>query len=135
MAHVLVAEADRHIRDLITAVLEDEDSGHWVTCVDNPWDFLSVMRSTLHPLVVIFEFRMITWGQDARIRTYDIIVREEADLARHKFIVMQPSGWEHPADLQALYDRLGALKLFVPFTVDMLLDLVAELVKESETVT
>jgi hypothetical protein len=117
----------------LSTVLSEEDLGHhWVTCVTNQWGFVSSLRGTLHPMVVIFEPFMPRFAVDAKTCTYDIMRREEADLKRHRFIQLHAGIGERPEHVPALYERLGVRYLRMPFELDTLLALVTELAQEIE---
>jgi CheY-like chemotaxis protein len=130
MAHILVADYDPPMRSLLQAVFENEE--HWVTCVDNPWQLLSAMRGTLHPMVVLFYHRMLFDSRDADEFPFTIKLREEADLRRHRLIEMSAGERERPAEVQAFYDRLGVQQVSMPFALDPLLELVNSLAEELE---
>lgn len=135
MAHILVADYDRATRSMLSQALPDFDEthDHWVTCVDNPWALLSAMRSTLHPMVVLFYNLMLfdrRGGGDEF--PFDILLRDEADLRRHRLIEMHADTGERPPEVRAFYDRLGVQQISMPFMLETLVDLVNQRADELE---
>lgn len=136
MAHILVAEFDTTVTSMLEALFDSE--GYWVTCVHTPGQLLSAMRGTLHPMIVLFYNRMLFSSTRADEEyPFSIMLREEADLRRHRLIEMAAGPTIFPDDdlrdaLRALYDRLGVRHISIPFSLEPLLELVAECASELE---
>jgi CheY-like chemotaxis protein len=134
MAHILVADYDPVIRAMLADVLTDE--GHWVTCVDNPWQLLSAMRGTLHPMVVLFYYLMLgdTRGGGEQ-RPVSIMMREEEDLRRHRLIETHTDEGTRWPEVRAFYDRLGVRQIRMPFELEHIINLVHVAAGELEPTT
>jgi CheY-like chemotaxis protein len=131
MAHILVAEYDPVTARFLSAVFEEW--GHWVTGVDTPWTLLSAMRSTLHPMVVMFYDRMLFDKSGTDEWPFTIMLRDEADLRRHRLIEMSAGAYERPEEVRAFYDRLGVQRVRMPFDLDPLIECVNRLAQELES--
>jgi hypothetical protein len=135
MAHVLVAADDGPTCDLFRAVLEVE--GHRVTTVCDGWQMLAALRSTLHPMVVVYWYFLLRQPlrddrvpQPAQEELWQACLRNVEDLRAHRFIEWNPSDWAPGPDMQPLYDALGIVVLRMPLDLDELLALVGKPAQE-----
>lgn len=119
MAHMLVFYDDPSIAMLLTQICEEE--GHAVTNVHSEEDALMVLRSSLHPIIALFERNHSSHDP---ARPFFVIIRDHPELyGQHRYIAFD--SWNLSDDEQALLDELGVTLLSVPFALPQLIDAIA----------
>jgi hypothetical protein len=105
LAHVLVAEEEPALRTIWAAICASE--GHRVTAPDTFWGVMAVLRTTLHPLVVVY-------GRDGylphqtihedRVRAFEALA---VDMRQHLYVAMDwRPGEPLPPRLRAIEEAL-----------------------------
>jgi hypothetical protein len=123
MAHVLVGMVDKWLSDLVDEVLTEE--GHAVTVARRFWDALGVLRTSLHPLVVICVYD----GSMADVPFNDeqmaALVTNSAALRQHAYVQISWHSGQLPPRLQALAEQVACLGTIPgPFHLEPFIELV-----------
>jgi CheY-like chemotaxis protein len=102
MTHVVIAEDEAPVRQLFLAAFEQE--GYHVTAPDDFWGVLAVLRSVLHPVIVIYDRHNAFLQLQADDEQIAALEANRADLQRHRYFAV---GWK-PRPLRP--PRLAALE-------------------------
>jgi DNA-binding NtrC family response regulator len=115
MAHVLVYEDDMDIQSLLANVLEEE--GYLVTTASTAEDALMILRTSLHPLIVVADGDYSFIPPDG---PFFVSIRDHPEYyAQHRYIAIH--GRNLTEDEEALMRELGVLLLLsMPFDFDHL---------------
>jgi hypothetical protein len=123
MAHVVVAEEEGAHRHVFTIVLEGE--GHQVTAPRDFWGVLAVLRSTLHPVVVVYSRDWYLGHLPERNEWIQALEANRTELRRHRYVSI---GWKPGALLSwlgALEDELEVDVLQYPIRLEEMIAAVA----------
>ncbi len=119
MTHVVVGIGDSSIRALVHEALEDQ--GHSVTVAKDFWQALGVLRSALHPLVVVYLYDASVGDVVHDAAQVQALVAHFDELKRHAYV--QISWWRRPlpSPLQPLAEQVLVEMLPGPFGLEDLL--------------
>lgn len=119
--HVLVFSDNQNIVYMLEAILEEE--GYVVTSASSMDDALMVLRTSLHPLVVLVEHSV---RLKSLVGAFFGAVRSHPEwYGQHRYLAICP--YSLPADVEDLLETLHVRQLHIPFNIDPdLLPLVAE---------
>jgi DNA-binding NtrC family response regulator len=123
MRHVLVAVFELPIMTMLSEVLEIE--GYHVTQAHDQDQLIAVLRSVLHPLVVLLDVWAIEGGPWFSDQFLAAFVAEHSRWERHAYIVTGGGGHfavPHPSpSAERFFADHAAATLPMPFTVATLL--------------
>ena len=123
MRHVLVAVFDSAIRTMLSEVLEVE--GYHVTRARDQDQLIAVLRSVLHPLVVLLDVWAIEGGPSFSDEFLIALVTDHPRWERHAYIVTGGGAHfvaPHPApSAKRFLADYAAATLPMPFSVEALL--------------
>lgn len=124
MAHVLVAHADRGIRDAVGEVLREE-AGHAVMGTANGILALAALWVSARPMVVLVDDRLSLLSG---MSVLDLAAIDEVwgPLSRHRYILLTTSPDHIDAKGRTLLSRLDAPVLPLPFELGALIRVVNE---------
>lgn len=118
MAHILVFQDDPAIACIIAETCEEE--GHLVTKASTVEDTLMILRTSLHPLIVIAERDHSSQHPDG---PFFVTIRDHPEFyAQHRYIAIHY--WKLTEEENTLMNELGVPLVRGPFDVDHLLALV-----------
>lgn len=120
MRHTLVFAGDTGIRQMLTIVLEEE--GYAVTRVLTADDALMTLRSALHPIVTLVQLDYLT--EPSTMSFFERVHDDPDRYGQHRYIAT--SSWLHSQEELDLLAELGVPLLPAPFTLEQLMQLVAE---------
>ena len=120
MAHILVGIGDGTIRSMVAEVLED--AGHEVTVPHDFWGGLGVLRSALHPLIVLY----MRDGSPGLLTDEHLaaIAANMTSLRRHEYIQLTWRSGPWPEHLQRLVDQVHLQAISGTFHIEELLEAV-----------
>lgn len=121
--HVLIFDEDPDYAWLLTAICEGE--GYTVTVTHTVDDALMVLRTTLHPLIVVTEYDYIILHTDG---TFFQTIRDHPDLyGQHRYITLH---WRTLSGEEvALLDGVSVLRISRPFQWQELIAILAHVAR------
>jgi hypothetical protein len=123
-AHVLVAVEEPAVRHMCAAVLEDQGH-HNVTAPEDFWGVIAVLRSVLHPLVVVYardSHPACLVRDDERVAAFEALA---ADMRQHAYVAMDWRAQPLPPRLRVIEEQLDVEFLPHPLDVDAIVAAVA----------
>jgi CheY-like chemotaxis protein len=119
MAHVLVVDDDRAIRETLRLLLEEE--GYLVSEAPDGQRALEILRASAQPLVVLLDFMMPRLDGAGVLRA---VVEDPTIASRNAFVLVTANAQAIPKALMGLLATLNVPILPKPLDLDDLLEIV-----------
>lgn len=118
MAHVLLAMDSPPLRSVYTLLLADAD--HQIMAPGEFWGILATLRSTLHPLVVVYIRDECVGRLLPDAERMAALEASRADLRHHRYVAVAWNPAALPPRLAAIEDALDVELLVQPFPLEAL---------------
>lgn len=127
MLQVLIVDDDDAVREAARFVLED--AGYQVEEAPDGATALITLRTTHSPVIVLLDLKMPTMTGIDLMR----LVRQDALLSRHAFILWSASHLPMPPDVREALHVLGTLSLPKPYDLDEMVAVVGQAAERLST--
>jgi CheY-like chemotaxis protein len=117
MAHVLLWYDDGVVREIVRLIAEEE-LGYTVTTATSFWEALAALRSSLHPLVVVYD------GCDhyhLAPEEVEALSAQRVALRQHQYVATSACSPPLPPRVQDVVADLGMEWLYMPYELTTLI--------------